>query len=194
MRVLVIVGNPKPESFDLALGAAYCDGARDAGHEAELLDLAALSFDPILRSGFAHQPLEPDLEAAQKSIAAADHVVWIWPLYYMLPPALLKGFIERAFVADFAIKIGRPYWGGIPNYTPLLKGKSARQVITMQMPGLLYRLLGSSLAARAMEHGVLRFVGFAPVRRTILGQVVSASDEKRKRWLDKMRDLGRNGS
>ncbi len=193
MRSLVIVGNPKPQSLCRALGEAYVEGARVGGHESRLVDLAELDFDPILRTGFDVPNIEPDLAAAQDAIRAADHVVFVWPLYFALPPALLKAFFERAFVADFAVEIGPPSAGGMPNYTPLLTGKSARQVITMQMPSLVYRLIASSLAARAVEHGVLRFCGFAPVRRTLFGAVGASSRKTRAGWLEKMRDLGRKG-
>lgn len=194
MRLLVIVGNPKPGSLCLALGEAYAEGARESGFEAELIDVGALDFDPILRSGYGHQPLEPDLLAAQSAINAADHVVWIWPLWFGLPPALMKGFVERVMVKDFAIEVGEPYPGGAPNYTPLLKGKSARIVITMAMPTLVYRFIASALAARAFEHNVLRFVGFSPVKRTLFGMAEAESDATRKGWLEKMRALGRRGA
>lgn len=42
MRIAVIVGNPKPESFCRALGRAYQEAAEAAGHEARLIDVGRL--------------------------------------------------------------------------------------------------------------------------------------------------------
>ena len=62
-RVLVIVGHPRAPSFNASLGQAYAEGARAAGMEVRLLNLAQLRFDPDVHTvSPLAQPLEPDLE------------------------------------------------------------------------------------------------------------------------------------
>jgi NAD(P)H dehydrogenase (quinone) len=103
-RIVIIVGNPRKETFSEALAAAYQRGAEAAGHQVSLFVLSRMEFDPILHNGFSKpQPLEPDLAAAQTAIGAADHLVLIFPLWFGTLPALLKGFIERVFQPGFAI-------------------------------------------------------------------------------------------
>lgn len=63
----------------------------------------------------------------------------------------------------------------------------------MGMPALLYRLwfLGHGIAG--MRRNILNFVGIKPVRESLFGMVEGASDAKRTRWLNEMRNLGAAG-
>ena len=129
-RIAIIVGNSVPDSYCEALGEAYARGAAAGGHETSMIVLAKMKFDPILREGYRReQPLEPDLAAARGAIGAADHLVFIFPLWCGDLPALLKGFIERVLQPDLlAIHGGKGDW-------KIMTGKSARVIMTMGMPG-----------------------------------------------------------
>lgn len=50
-RILIIIGHPDPGPKRLcrALAASYADGARSAGHEVRLVDVATIDF-PLLRT------------------------------------------------------------------------------------------------------------------------------------------------
>ena len=131
-RIAIIVGNPMRDSFSEALGDAYLRGAESGGHQAEVFLLGRLNFDAILREGYRReQPLEPDLVAARAAFGACDHVVIIFPLWCGDMPAILKGFFERILQGDLlAIQKsgGKASW-------KMFKGKSARVIMTMGMPG-----------------------------------------------------------
>jgi putative NADPH-quinone reductase len=187
-KIAIIVGHPRRGSYCEALGEAYAKGARAGGHEVTLIKLSELAFDPILHNGFARdQPPEPDLAQAQSAIGAAGHTVWIWPLWLGYPPALLKGFLERILTDGFAFeKIDGP-----PFYKPLLTGRSARVIVTMQMPAWMFILMAGARAARTFSKQILGFVGMKPVRRTYFGMVEHVGDAKRRRWLDQVEAMGR---
>ncbi|HEX3209462.1 MAG TPA: NAD(P)H-dependent oxidoreductase, partial [Geminicoccaceae bacterium] len=103
LKVLVVVGHPRRPSLAGALAAAYAAGAARAGAAVELLELAALEFDPHVRTRvFAHQSVEPDLERAAAVIAWADHLVFVYPTWWGTMPALLKGFLDRILAPGFA--------------------------------------------------------------------------------------------
>jgi putative NADPH-quinone reductase len=72
----------------------------------------------------------------------------------------------------------------------LLKGRSARIVVTMGMPALAYRWFFFAHAMRALNRNVLGFVGISPIRTSLFGMVENASEEKRQSWLGQMRTLG----
>lgn len=191
-EVVVIVGHPRPESFCEALGRAYVEGASEAGHRAELIALSRLRFDPVLHGGFeGDQEIEPDLRSAQEAIKRAEHLVFVWPLWLGMPPALLKGFLERIFITPgFAVERAPP-----PTlYKPLLGGRSARIVVTMQMPALYYRFVAGARAVRTFRYNILEFVGIKPVRRTLFGMVDMVNDATRKGWIEEMRRLGRKAA
>ena len=70
---------------------------------------------------------------------------------------------------------------------------SARAVVTMGMPGLLYRVWFLNHGIATLTRNILRFVGIVPVRQTLFGMIKTASDTKRRDWLDTMRKLGARG-
>ncbi len=187
-KIAVVVGHARRDTYCEALGRAYQEGADAAGHETRFFVLSKMSFDPILHEGFSQeQPLEPDLKRAQDAIGWADHVVIIFPLWFGTLPAILKGFIERVFQRGFAIE---PI-DGARGYRPLLTGKSARIIMTMGMPALVYRWYFGGHALKMLRRNILRFVGMAPVRSTLIGGIETVSQDRRRRWIADVAALGR---
>jgi putative NADPH-quinone reductase len=104
-------------------------------------------------------------------------------------PALLKGFLEQTFRPGFAI--GQATKGD--RRGGLLRGKSARIVVTMGMPALVYRWFYGAHGLKSLERNVLRFAGIAPIRESLIGMIEAGDGRRRARWLDKMRAFGRAG-
>lgn len=185
-RIVIIVGHSRTGTLCEAFGEAYRQGATAAGHEAELLVLARLSFDPILRGAYVEvQPREPDLEAAYRSILAVDHLVVIFPLWMGDMPAIMKGFFERMLQPELieAKKAGK--------FVALFKGKSARIIVSMGMPAVIYRWWFGAHAVKLLKRNILGFMGVRPVRVTIHGRIDEASAATRERWIEETRRLGR---
>ena len=121
--------------------------------------------------------------------APAEHLVIVHPLWLGAMPALLKGFLEQALRPGFALdpEPGATGWG------KRLTGRSARIVVTMGMPALVYRWFFRAHSLKSLERNILKFVGIKPVRETLIGMVGAMDERKAGRWLDKMRALGRAG-
>ncbi|HTI66300.1 MAG TPA: NAD(P)H-dependent oxidoreductase [Caulobacteraceae bacterium] len=190
-RILVINGHPDPsrQRFVAALCAAYAEGARAAGHQVRLIEVGRLAL-PTLRSAedFIGGPVPPAAQGAQADIRWAEHLVVAHPLWLGSAPALLKGFFEQVFRYGFAVPApGGKAFGG------LLGGRSARVVVTMGMPAAIYRLGFGAFGVRGLERGILWLAGFSPIRRTLIGRV-EADEDARKRWLQRVRDLGKRGA
>jgi putative NADPH-quinone reductase len=115
--------------------------------------------------------------------------VLIFPLWLGDMPALLKGFLEQVARPGFAIGVDGQGGPG----AKLLKGRSARVVVTMGMPAFVYRWYFGAHSIRSLERNILRFVGFAPVRRSLIG-LVEAKGGRRERWLAALARLGRRGA
>ena len=189
-RILIILGHPARarQSFSEALAVAYQNGAQRTGHEVQLVNIARLNFDPILHEGYqGDQSPELDISEAQQKIRWAEHIVFIYPMWGYMIPALLKGFFERTFTPGFAYaeKSSNPLKSG------LLIGKSARIIQTTGMPSLVYRLLYRAHGAKALK-SMLKFCGIAPVCITYFGSI-DESDAKRKTYLERTQALGRSG-
>jgi len=77
------------------------------------------------------------------------------------------------------------------SWTRLLKGKSARIIVTMGMPALMYRIFFGSHGLKSLERSILAFAGISPIGASLIGLVDSRSQESRGRWLIRMQTLGR---
>jgi putative NADPH-quinone reductase len=190
-RILLIQGHPDAGGAHLghALAASYAQGARQEGHEVRTLDVAALDFE-VLRSQkeWETQPAPPGLQAAQQDILWADHIVIFFPLWLGDMPARLKAFWEQVLRPGFAF---RPNPGGNPFGNKGLTGRSARVVVTMGMPAVVYRLYFRAHSVRSLERNILGFVGIAPVDETLIGSVAGIQDAQAQRWLLELNTLGR---
>lgn len=186
-KILVVMAHPQSKSYCAALGQAYIEGARSAGAEVRQINLAELSFNPIA-VGNHDKPveLEADLRKAQEDIRWAEHLVFIYPILWGTLPALLKGFIERVLTPGFAVNFHKDS----PLWDKLLTGRSARLIVTLNTPPLLYRLLFRRAGHITMKRSILQFCGIAPVRITDVGPMKNASAPQREKWIRDVRALG----
>lgn len=130
--------------------------------------------------------LELDLVNVQQDIINATHLVLVYPNWWGTYPALLKGFIDRIFLPNFAFKYHKtdPFWD------KLLKGKSARLLVTMDTPKWYYWLVNRRPGHNSMKIGILEFSGIKPVKISSFAVVKDSDDNKRKKWLDEVEVLG----
>ena len=187
-RIVLLNGHPERAGhFCHALADAYAEGANSQGPSIRRIDVATLEF-PILRERVDWEENEPPaaIEDAQQLLSWAQHLCIVHPLWLGSTPALLKAFLEQLFRPRFAFGQRSGGAGG----KPMLKGRSARLVVTMGMPALLYRTYFGAHGVKSLESGVLGFVGISPCRRTLIGSVEAISDKKRRNWLDRVHALG----
>ena len=188
-KIVVIDGHPDSELDHLvhALAEAYADGARLAGHHVTGIRVATLDF-PILSSAsvFHDEPPPPDVHDVQVAIQRADHVTILFPLWFGTAPALLQGFFEQVFRPGYA----REREPGDAVGKALLTGKSAHLVVTMAMPVWALRWVFGAPGLKTLERHLLKFVGFAPIRRSLFGRVESVDDSTRRSWIERIRNAG----
>ena len=173
----VVVGHTRRETYCEARGEAYRRGAERAGHTATLFVTSHMTFDLVLHVGVKEvQPLEPDLHAAHEAIIEADHLVFIFPLWLGTLPAILKGFLERVLQPELVDAARRH------KCAKLLKGKTARVIVTMSMPKLVYRWYCGAYAVKMQRRNILNFMGISSVTTTILGNFEGAGAQHRLTW------------
>jgi putative NADPH-quinone reductase len=189
-KILIIQGHPGKKSLCASLARAYYDEAQKSGYTVKLLELVDLKFDLSLYVGYkSAQTLEPDLVLAQQSIQEADHLVFVFPNWWGMMPALLKGFIDRTFLPGFAFK----YREKSPLPEKLLKNKTARIIITMDSPPWYYKWFRNAPGLHALKKGTLEFSGISPVKSTLLGPVRKAPQTRIDSFLKIVRNLGSKG-
>lgn len=186
-RIAVVVGHPDKESFNFALANAYKIGAEKSGAEVREIVIRDLDFNPNLQFGYRKRTeLEPDLIASQEILKWADHIVWVYPVWWGSVPAIMKGFLDRVLLPGFAFKKreGSVWWD------KYFTGKTARLICTMDQPTWFYRIFNGSPSHKAMKKLTMNFIGVKSVKITSIGPIRLSKDEFREKWLKKIEQLG----
>ncbi len=190
-RILIIQGHPDATRRHLChtLAAAYAEGARAAGHEVRTVEVTQLDF-PLLRSAqdWEQGTVPPGLQSVQDDIRWGGHLLFIYPLWLGDVPAVLKGFLEQVARPGFAFKADAG--GKNPFGKKGLGGRSARVIVTMGMPALVYRWFFGAHSLKSLKRNVLAFVGIAPVHDTVIGMVDRLGEAGVRHWCDRLRALG----
>lgn len=185
-NVLVIDCHPDEESYIRVLAERYYEQSLAAGCKTRMIALRDLEFQPNLIHGYRKPlPLEPDLVKAQEEIKNAQHIVLLYPNWWGTYPALLKGFIDRTFLPGFAFKYrkGTVYWD------KLLKGRSARLIVTMDTPGWFYEKVFGQPGHNSMKKNILEFCGIKPVTIDVFQPLRTSEPEMREKWITKVGDM-----
>jgi putative NADPH-quinone reductase len=111
----------------------------------------------------------------------------VYPLWLGTMPAVVKAFFEQLCRHGFAIEANPK--GGWPKQ--MLKGRSARVIVTMGMPAAAYKLMFGAHGVRGFESGILGMAGIRPVRETLVGGVDALNRNKSEALLARIRRLGK---
>jgi len=186
-RILVINGHPDKESYNYALSEAYIRGAEKSNAEIKEIKIRELDFNPNLQFGYRKRTeLEPDLLEAQEKLKWADHIVWLYPVWWGSVPAIMKGFLDRILLPGFAFKKreGSVWWD------KYFTGKTSRLICTMDQPTWYFRWINKSPSHSAMKKLTMNFIGVKSVKITSIGPLRLSKEEWRKNWLGKIEKLG----
>ncbi|WP_342541767.1 NAD(P)H-dependent oxidoreductase [Paenisporosarcina sp. FSL H8-0542] len=165
MKTLVIYTHPNHQSLSYAFFQKVIQGSSENPNKAEIkvLDLYEEEFNPILvfnekiRRRDMHS--DPQLEKYREQIIWADKIVFIYPIWWGRPPAMLLGYIDQMFASEFAYK---DKGGLLPE--GLLKGKSVVCISTMKGP-THYPLFWLNNAHKVlMKKALFNYVGIKRVK------------------------------
>ncbi|MDP4087071.1 MAG: NAD(P)H-dependent oxidoreductase, partial [Bacillota bacterium] len=119
---------------------------------------------------------DPDLEKYRKQILWANQLVFVYPIWWGRPPAMLLGYIDQIFAANFAYRDKK---GLLPE--GLLKGKSVVCISTMKGPGK-YPLLWLNNAHKVLiKRALFQFVGINKVKFFEFGKMESPNGKQIKK-------------
>ncbi|GLR17235.1 NAD(P)H-dependent oxidoreductase [Portibacter lacus] len=188
-NILIVNGHPDKESYNFALAEAYKNGASSTDAVVKEIVIRDLEFNPNLAFGYRKRTeLEPDLLEAQEKLKWADHIVWIYPVWWGSVPAIMKGFFDRVLLPGFAFKKreGSLWWD------KLLPGKSSRIICTLDQPPLFYKYINGGPTHFAVRKMTLNFIGIKKVNITSIGPLRLSSDKFRAGWIQKIENLGKS--
>ncbi len=118
MQAHIVLAHPEPKSFNAHLAAVARDALEGRGWGVTVSDLYAMGFDPCERPEHYPDRQDParfDAQAEQRHASdrsalpaevrseierldRADLVILQYPMWWHLPPAMLKGWFDRVFV------------------------------------------------------------------------------------------------
>ncbi len=177
-KIVLINANPKTDSFCKSVADTY-QAMVEHSSSVRRFNLSQMTFNPSLDVGYdAIQPLEPCLVEFQESLFWADHLVVVSPIWWGNVPAKFKGLIDRTFLPGVTFK----FEADNPQPVPLLVGKTAHLILTMDAPQDLL----TQQAEPVIEHldrYTLKFCGIETEQVTLFGSVVMSTDQQREGWL-----------
>ncbi|MGE7638859.1 NAD(P)H-dependent oxidoreductase [Peribacillus frigoritolerans] len=174
MNMLVIYTYPNHKSLSHAFLVKVVKGSKENLNikGLQVLDLYEEGFNPLLefnehkRRRDMHR--DPQFEKYRNQIIWADKIVFVYPIWWGRPPAMLMGYIDQLFSANFAYRDKK---GLFPE--GLLKGKSVVCVSTMKGPAK-YPLLWLNDAHKIlMKRALFNFVGIKKVKFFEFGNMES---------------------
>ncbi len=193
-NIVILLGHPDSVGVCIDIANTYEEAARAAGHHVERFNIGEMHFDPILHEGYRTiQELEPDLVHFQEVVRACDHLVIVYPNWWSGPPALLKGLFDSVWLPGFAYRYIKAKDGTRTMFwNRLLKGKTARVIVTTGMHPLALRLLYGHYMQQ-ISIGTLWFAGFH-VHESSFGPAEDSNKEKESAWLKRVRAWGKRGA
>lgn len=188
MRTAIVFNHPYEGSFCNAILNAVTKGLQKARHETDLMHLDNDGFNPVmsqadLKAFVAHQPVDPQVIDYNERLKKADHLIFIFPVWWDIMPATTKGFIDRVLFPG-VVYDHHPRGFGL---VPLLKDlKSVTIITTMNKPGIMYSLLIGNLIRKVMLKSVFKTMGYKNLKWISFTSVKAVSQENRVKWLDSL--------
>ncbi|SDR99532.1 Putative NADPH-quinone reductase (modulator of drug activity B) [Gillisia sp. Hel1_33_143] len=191
MNVAIIFNHPYEGSFCNAILGSVTTGLKKANHEIDLIHLDKEQFNPVMTAndlkGFRDKKaIDPKVLEYKGRIERADHLIFIFPIWWELMPAMTKGFVDKVIFPGIAYDYTN---AGNTRMKPLwTKLKGVTMITTMNTPKFLYWGIFGYAIKKAMMLGTFWKIGYKNRKWITFNKVKQVSKEKREKWLAKIED------
>ncbi len=157
-KTVIVTSHPYDGSFCHALMSAVSEGVQATGGVVDLIDLEADGFDPVMHSkdmiGFLrHQAQDKQALDYIRRIKEADQLVLVFPIWWELMPAMMKGFIDKVVFPGETFDYDKSMSG----MRSLLDNLQSTIIITtMNTPRSVYRWVFGDALQRALVRGTFK--------------------------------------
>jgi NAD(P)H dehydrogenase (quinone) len=189
MKISLILAHPNPGSFNHAIAQMAMAAARAAGHTVRFHDLHREKFPSALSAAELQKNarLNPIVARHCREIASADGIIIVHPNWWGMPPAILKGWIDRVLRPEVAYRFVEGDQGeGVP--VGLLKAKAAIVFNTANTPDARERKVFGDPLETIWKNCIFDLCGVKKVHRRTFTVVVTSTAKQRKQWLAEVRD------
>ncbi len=186
MKILVIIGHQKKGSFCHAIADTAVEELKAAGHEVVYHDLYEERFDPILPHEEIPKGLEkpPVIRKHCEELTAADGYIVVHPNWWAMPPAILKGWIDRVICRGVAYEFGEA--GAVITH---LTGKRAVVFTTSNTPRDVEMERFGDPLENLWKSCIFGFCGVDDFYRRNFESIILSTADDRKAWLDEVRRI-----
>ena len=184
MNVSLILGSPKPESFNHAIARAAVETLRTLGHQVGYHDLYAESFDPVFTAAELERDaaLPPVLARHVDEVCAADGLIIVHPNYWSRPPAIVCGWEDRVLRAGRAYQFVPDGQGGAKP-VGLLKARVGLVFNTANTPQEKEEALFGDPLEVHWRRVVFPLCGVPTVFRRNFSPMIVSTPDQRAAWL-----------
>ncbi|MFZ4929456.1 NAD(P)H-dependent oxidoreductase [Chryseobacterium sp. Mn2064] len=183
-KIVVINGHPDKDSYNSAIAVSYREAAKAFGADLRYIAIGELYFNPNLQFGYRQRmELEPDLVTALEDLHWSDHQVWIHPIWWLGMPAVMKGFLDRAFLPGITFKRNKD-----GTSEGLFKAKTARIITTAgDISTDDYDEVYKSSGLVQLQKGILEYCGISSFSNDYIGPLHEMNDDDRKKWIERIK-------
>jgi len=189
MNLLIVYAHPNHESLNYAFYNKVIEGidANDKEITVKTLDLYKENFNPVLVHNQDRRrrdmATDVELEIHRKQLLWANKIVFIYPIWWGRPPAMLLGYFDRLLASGFAYKNNEK------KIMPegLLANKDVICISTMKGPNNYIRLFLNNMHQVMMKKAVFSFVGIKKVKFFEFGST-EKKNGKQSKYLAKVKN------
>ena len=183
MKHLIIYAHPNVASLNFLLKQTIVETLKQQNHEVVIRNLYDLNFNPILSledmSGQRMGEVSKDVKREQEYITWAEHITFIYPIWWTGMPAIMKGYIDRVFSYGFAYR----YDAGIQK--GLLKRKQTTIINTHGKSQAEYESIGMDKAlSLTSDTGIFEYCGLEIEQHFFFDQADRPSPERIQEWTE----------
>lgn len=177
MKHLIIYAHPSKDSLNHHLKQTVEQTLAKSGHEVLIRDLYQLNFNPTLSitdiAGQRKGEVAEDVKREQEFISWADHITFIYPIWWTGLPAIMKGYIDRVFSYGFAYCYDKGIQKG------LLSGKQVTIINTHGKSYEEYENIGMNKALTlTSDIGIYAYCGFQINQHLFFDKADNATAER----------------
>ena len=186
MTALILVCHPDSAGLSHAAAERVVNGLDRAGHGAHCHDLYAEHFEPVLENEDLRRRFSFDDGFARygRELRLAAGLVLVYPDWWGMPPAMLKGWIDRILRPELAYRFSGAEFGP-STVEPLLVDKRAWVITTTNETNPLSQVPMQSI----WRERVFGYVGIEAVMFHTLYNVRNTTLRERRTWLRELDEV-----
>ncbi len=185
----IIFAHPWHGSFNKAILDSVTGILDEKKEEYTVIDLNKDRFNPVMTEEelalySQGKSIDPLVERYKEILKKTDELILIFPIWWMSMPAILKGFFDKILLKNFAYESAKYGIKGL-----LTNIKVAKIITTAEAPKFLLHISGFGFTIKKANLGG---IGIKKSKWIHFSVKMGNSDEKRKRFLEKVKKFMSN--